>query len=341
MVTALGCADRRIPIGSPRFAVASLAIPFGPHRLVRHGNTYGAAWQGRYTLPLSMGLPRCSRASRWTVRDALCSTATWPCWRRPARGRSRVDVSRGEHPPGSRSHRQPARRLLLGLRRPRGCSWCWSVWATRSWPGGAQGASARRGSWPRAGPRRGDRGRRRRTGAGERGLAPGPDRRERGHRRALRRRPRRLRRPRRACRRPRQDPELRAGLPPRRARATASSSGPRWCSPTTSTRARSTPTGAQVAPPTGQPVGVHVKEGASLGARSVCVAPVTIGRWAMVGAGAVVVDDVPDFALVVGVPARRVGWVGRAGFPLRPDGDGTWHCERRVPATWRRRRLVA
>ena len=76
------------------------------------------------------------------------------------------------------------------------------------------------------------------------------------------------------------------------------------------------------------PVAVHVKEGASLGARSVCVAPVVIGRWAMVGAGAVVVDDVPDFALVVGVPARRVGWVGRAGFPLRPDGGGTWHCER-------------
>lgn len=76
------------------------------------------------------------------------------------------------------------------------------------------------------------------------------------------------------------------------------------------------------------PVAVHVKEGASLGARSVCVAPVTIGRFAMVGAGAVVVDDVPDFALVVGVPARRIGWVGRAGFPLRQDADATWHCER-------------
>jgi UDP-2-acetamido-3-amino-2,3-dideoxy-glucuronate N-acetyltransferase len=76
------------------------------------------------------------------------------------------------------------------------------------------------------------------------------------------------------------------------------------------------------------PVAVHVKEGASLGARSVCVAPVTIGRWAMVGAGAVVVADVPDFALVVGVPARRVGWVGRAGFPLRLRDDATWQCER-------------
>lgn len=76
------------------------------------------------------------------------------------------------------------------------------------------------------------------------------------------------------------------------------------------------------------PVGVVVREGASLGARAVCVAPVTVGRWAMVGAGAVVVRDVPDHALVVGVPARRVGWVGRAGVPLEPAGDGTWHCPR-------------
>lgn len=76
------------------------------------------------------------------------------------------------------------------------------------------------------------------------------------------------------------------------------------------------------------PVAVRVKEGASLGARSVCVAPVTIGRWAMVGAGAVVVDDVPDFGLVVGVPARRIGWVGRAGVALRrcAGSDPTWQC---------------
>ncbi|TWF79010.1 transferase family hexapeptide repeat protein [Pseudonocardia hierapolitana] len=74
------------------------------------------------------------------------------------------------------------------------------------------------------------------------------------------------------------------------------------------------------------PVGVAVREGASLGARSVCVAPVVIGRWAMVGAGAVVVSDVPDFALVVGVPARRIGWVGRAGVPLRQGDDGLWSC---------------
>lgn len=74
------------------------------------------------------------------------------------------------------------------------------------------------------------------------------------------------------------------------------------------------------------PVGVTVREGASLGARAVCVAPVTIGRWALVAAGAVVVADVPDFALVVGVPARRIGWAGRSGSPLEPLGDGRYRC---------------
>lgn len=73
-------------------------------------------------------------------------------------------------------------------------------------------------------------------------------------------------------------------------------------------------------------VGVTVGEGASLGARSVCIAPVNIGRWALVAAGAVVTKDVPDFALVVGVPARRIGWVGRAGVPLVEAGDSLWEC---------------
>jgi acetyltransferase-like isoleucine patch superfamily enzyme len=75
-----------------------------------------------------------------------------------------------------------------------------------------------------------------------------------------------------------------------------------------------------------EPVGVTMKEGCSLGARSVCVAPVTIGRWATVAAGAVVTKDVPDFALVAGVPARRLKWVGKAGVPLLSVGDGEWKC---------------
>ncbi len=76
--------------------------------------------------------------------------------------------------------------------------------------------------------------------------------------------------------------------------------------------------------------GVVVAEGASLGARSVCVAGVRVGRWALVAAGAVVSRDVPDFALVAGVPARRIGWVGRAGVRLvERDGEpGTWECPR-------------
>lgn len=74
-----------------------------------------------------------------------------------------------------------------------------------------------------------------------------------------------------------------------------------------------------------EPVGVTIREGASIGARAVCVAPVTIGRWATVAAGAVVAKDVPDFALMVGVPAKRHGWVGKAGFPLQRSGE-KWVC---------------
>lgn len=73
-------------------------------------------------------------------------------------------------------------------------------------------------------------------------------------------------------------------------------------------------------------VGVTVRTGASIGARAVCIAPLTIGRWSTIAAGAVVTRDVPDFALMVGVPARRVGWVGRSGVPLIPSGPETFTC---------------
>ena len=75
-----------------------------------------------------------------------------------------------------------------------------------------------------------------------------------------------------------------------------------------------------------EPVGVRVRTGASIGARAVCVAPVTIGRWAMVAAGAVVTRDVPDFALVAGNPARRIGWVGHAGARLAEAGPHLLRC---------------
>ena len=86
-------------------------------------------------------------------------------------------------------------------------------------------------------------------------------------------------------------------------------------------------------------VGVTVEHGAAIGARAVCVAPLRIGAWASIGAGAVVTRDVAPYALVVGVPARRVGWVGEAGVPLvaaddtaSEAGDRTWVC----PASGRR-----
>ena len=61
---------------------------------------------------------------------------------------------------------------------------------------------------------------------------------------------------------------------------------------------------------------VEVQTGASIGAGAICVSPVIIGAWAMVGAGAVVVKDVPNHALVVGNPAKQIGWVSKSGFKL-------------------------
>lgn len=77
-----------------------------------------------------------------------------------------------------------------------------------------------------------------------------------------------------------------------------------------------------------QPRGVVLEHGCSVGARAVVLGGVTVGTWATVAAGAVVTRDVPAYALVAGVPARRVGWVGPAGVPLQRTGD-VWTC----PAT--------
>ncbi|HEY6748319.1 MAG TPA: acyltransferase [Mycobacteriales bacterium] len=75
-----------------------------------------------------------------------------------------------------------------------------------------------------------------------------------------------------------------------------------------------------------QAVGVTLRQGCAVGARSVLLPGVTVGRWAMVAAGSVVIRDVPDHALVVGVPARHRGWVGRYGRPLQSAGDGRHRC---------------
>lgn len=72
-------------------------------------------------------------------------------------------------------------------------------------------------------------------------------------------------------------------------------------------------------------VGVTIERGAAIGARAVCIAPLHIGPWATVAAGSVVTKNVPAYAIVAGVPARRIGWVGESGHPLRAS-DGRWIC---------------
>jgi UDP-2-acetamido-3-amino-2,3-dideoxy-glucuronate N-acetyltransferase len=87
--------------------------------------------------------------------------------------------------------------------------------------------------------------------------------------------------------------------------------------------------------------GVLVRQGASLGARVVVVPGCEVGSWAMVAAGAVVTRDVPDFALVAGMPARQVGWVGRAGERLLAEPAGRWRCPRTRELYYERDGLLA
>ncbi len=69
-----------------------------------------------------------------------------------------------------------------------------------------------------------------------------------------------------------------------------------------------------------------LRRGCSIGANATVVCGVTVGRYAFVGAGAVVVKDVADYALVVGVPAKQIGWMSRHGHRLVPGPDGVAVC---------------
>jgi len=70
-----------------------------------------------------------------------------------------------------------------------------------------------------------------------------------------------------------------------------------------------------------------VRRGTTIGANAAIVCGATIGRYAFIGAGAVVRGDVPDYALMLGVPARRAGWMSRHGFRLPvPDASGVMIC---------------
>ena len=70
-----------------------------------------------------------------------------------------------------------------------------------------------------------------------------------------------------------------------------------------------------------------LRRGASVGANATVVCGITIGRYAFIGAGAVIAKDVPDYALMIGVPARQKGWMSRHGHGLKdPDPDGIYRC---------------
>lgn len=69
-----------------------------------------------------------------------------------------------------------------------------------------------------------------------------------------------------------------------------------------------------------------IRRGASIGANATIVCGVTLGRYSFIAAGTVVTKDIPDYAMVVGVPGRGRGWVSRHGHPLKNPRDGIYTC---------------
>ena len=76
----------------------------------------------------------------------------------------------------------------------------------------------------------------------------------------------------------------------------------------------------------GQYAKTLVKQGASIGANATIVCGNDIGRFAFIGAGAVVTKNIPDYALVIGNPARQTGWMSEYGHKLQFDNNGTAVC---------------
>lgn len=70
----------------------------------------------------------------------------------------------------------------------------------------------------------------------------------------------------------------------------------------------------------------RIRRGATIGANATIVCGVTLGRYCFIAAGTVVTKDVPDYALMVGVPARQQGWMSRHGHRLKPGPDGLLRC---------------
>jgi len=69
-----------------------------------------------------------------------------------------------------------------------------------------------------------------------------------------------------------------------------------------------------------------IRRGATVGANATILCGITLGRYCFIAAGAVVAKDVPDYALIQGVPGRRAGWMSRHGHVLKPDAQGELRC---------------